>query len=447
MVVDSGARGHALARSYLDSGVDGVLVTPGNDGLRGDFINQNLTGPQFILTTPHDITSLKDPESILKTAKMYQPNLIDVAQDDALANGTVDLLQHYGFSVFGPTQDAAQIEWDKAWSRKFMKRHNIPHPEYRIFHRDTNPSLIVNYAKDLLKKHEKIFFKASGLYAGKGVIGVESKKDITLALEKLADMGEASQTFLVEQGLQGQEFSYYVMSDGEHILDFNRAAQDNKRVFNQDKGENTGGMGAHSPVQILNGLEWKVMKDIIKPTIQGLKKEDRLYTGILYLGGMLCDDGSIKVVEFNSRWGDPECHVILPSITKSNGASYLDLVNSALEQKLDKKHLHKDHTPRVSIVGASTGYPGDYEKVKGKRLFIDYKGVPEGVNFLSAGIKVQDNKMYIAGGRIFSTVASGNTLMNAREKALAAMACCHVEGNGLHYRTDIAWREIEWLWR
>lgn len=422
MIVGSGAREHAMAQAYLSSPhVSKVLVTPGNQGMLRDGIDIDAS------------TSLKDKDSFLRVASEHKPYLIDVAQDDALAAGTVDLLSQNNFRVFGPTREAARVEWDKKWSREFMKKHNLPIPKYKSF-TIGNQREALEYTEGLLKQCNTVFFKASGLYAGKGVIPTTNMDEALAAVSSLKGMGDASKVFLVEEGMSGEEFSYYAMVDGKNYVCF-KSAQDNKRVWNLDKGPNTGGMGCNSPALVTRGLERKIENEIIKPTIAGLNAEGISYKGILYLGGMVSEKGDLKIVEFNSRWGDPECHVILPGVKND----YFELVNAAIDGRLNQVTLDEDDLTRVCVIGASAGYPGHYEK--GKKLIIgegkDY------ADFLSAGIEIQDGNMYTAGGRVFSFIGSGKDVVEARQKALQAMACCSIEDNGLHYRTDIAWRDVQ----
>tara|TARA_Y100000310_G_C20549092_1_gene747131 strand:- start:496 stop:1128 length:633 start_codon:yes stop_codon:yes gene_type:complete len=197
----------------------------------------------------------------------------------------------------------------------------------------------------------------------------------------------------------------------------------------------TGGMGCNSPALVTKGLEDTIEEKIIGRAVAGLYAEGIPFTGILYLGGMLCEDGSVKVIEFNARWGDPECTVILPGIQND----YFQLVNAAIDGKLDRVQLEQDDLTRVCVVGASAGYPRDYEK--GKRLWIDESGFPADTHYLSAGIDVRDGQMYTADGRVFDIVATDTNVIGARRKALQAMACCDIEDNGLYYRTDTAWRD------
>lgn len=439
LIIDGGARGHALALAHLRSGADEIMVGPGNKGMEGDFVN----APLYKLGRRHEnlrrisiapTISLKKPETMLLVAEEYMPDFIEVAQDDALAAGAVDLLRERGFKVFGPTKQAAQIEWDKEWARQFMERHNLPRPEYRSFDISEGPQAR-DFALSMIQKHGKAFFKAVGLYAGKGVIEVKDTEGIVAAHRSLEGMGSAAQRFLVEQGLEGEEFSYYAITDGKSWYPF-KSAQDHKRIDSRDRGENTGGMGAYSPALVTQGLENCINNEIIAPTLQGLKKEGRTYQGILYLGGMVCKDSSIKIIEFNSRWGDPEVHAILP-----DAHNYNPLVMHASQGTLSDVALLTEGKTYVSVVGASAGYPDN--PIKGKRIYIDYAALPLGVELLSAGIAVRDGEMYTNGGRVISVVGTGQDTIQARQQALAGMACIAFEDNTLHYRTDIGWRDIE----
>ena len=425
MIVGGGAREHSMARAYATSDlVSEVLVTPGNQGMTPEGIIINQT------------TSLSDSASFLRVAKEYKPDLIDVAQDDALAVGTVDLLTENGFRVFGPTKAAARVEWDKEWSRGFMARHGLPIPKYEVFNRSSDAIPASQYAEYLLQNCETVFFKASGLFFGKGVVPATNMDEVNVALLELEKMGDASNKFLVEEGMVGEEFSYYAKVDGTHFVCY-KSAQDNKRIWNGDRGPNTGGMGCNAPALVTKGIEARIESEIIAPTVLGLNEEGTPYNGILYVGGMFCEDGSVKVVEYNSRWGDPECHVILPGVKND----YFELVNAAIDGKLDQVTLEEDDLTRVCVIGASAGYPGSYEK--GKRLILDKERVGQLADMLSAGIKIEDGEMYTAGGRVFSLVGEGQNVIEAREKALQAMALCSIEDNGLVYRTDVGWRDVQ----
>lgn len=426
MIAGSGAREHSLANAYFQSSdVKEVLITPGNQGMLIEEANFKIDPS----------TSLTDKDSFLRVAQEYKPDLIDIAQDDALAAGTVDLLKENGFRVFGPTKAASRVEWDKKWSREFMERAGLPVPKNRSFSRTSGKEAMA-YAESLLEKCGTIFVKASGLFAGKGVIPATTRDEASDAMLEMGSMGDAGKTFIVEEGMEGEEFSYYAMVDGENYICF-KSAQDNKRVWNRDKGPNTGGMGCNAPALVTKGLAAQIEKELIAPQVAQLAKEGIPYTGILYIGGMVLDKaGSLGIVEDNSRWGDPECHVILPGIEND----YFELVNKAVDGELSNILLREDNLTRVCVIGASAGYPTSYDK--GKKLTIDYDA-RNFADFLSAGMKMDKGHMYTNGGRVFSFVGKGEDVIVARQNALKAMAYCSIEDNGLHYRTDIAWRDIQ----
>ncbi|MBW2967500.1 hypothetical protein KY362_03365 [Candidatus Woesearchaeota archaeon] len=421
MVVDGGARGHALARAYLKSPhVKEVVVTPGNTGMLEPGI------------TIYPKTSLKDAESFLSAAKELKPSLVDVAQDDALAAGTVDKLVAVGFRTFGPTKAAARLEWDKEWAREVMKKSGVKVPEYQAF--DQADKRSVDYAVRLLMHNEKVFFKIAGLLAGKGVVSAVNAEEAEEAYTKVQKMNSPIPRVLVEAGLKGEELSFFGYCGKGGIAGV-RPVQDNKRVWNGDKGPNTGGMGCHQPAKIGEGLEWRMLADQ-----EMIRKEMELrgipYEGIFYAGLMkdyLRERPAF--VEINSRGGDPELPLYIQGIQND----YFELMIDILEGR--KPEIEEDDKTRVLIVGASAGYPGGYEK--GKRVFIDKHNLPEDLVWFSAGLRRDGDNFYTAGGRLFDVIATGDDILEARFSALQAMACFHVAGGGLHYRTDIAERDLQ----
>ena len=440
MIVDSSARAHALSDAYERSpNVKRIIVSPGND-----FIGYN-RGKEVIIA-PGKLT---DPQSFLAVAQQYKPDLVDVCQDDALAVGTVDLLKENGFDVFGPTRDAARLEWDKAWARGFMKRHGIPHPQYLVF---TNQQDGIDFvAKSYETGQASFFIKAAGLCAGKGAIPANSLEEALKAIETMKSFGKAGEVYLIEECMTGEEASVYAILNGNGT-DFNvtKPAQDHKRLNNNDEGPNTGGMGAVAPAGLVasnNYLEAAIKRQVIVAAINGLQDEHIPYTGILYCGIMAVErNGELvpKVVEFNSRWGAPEAEVVVPGILTPMDEIAFACVNS--EFLMD---FQEDDKTRVCVVGASRGYPGDYSAVKNKQIFglEDAMKMP-GITVFGAGIKVADGKFYANGGRLFSLVAEGDNVKNAQSKALDAMRCVHMKGDtdfkfNLHYRTDIGRRDIE----
>ena len=300
---------------------------------------------------------------ILQAIKKYKIDLVDVAFDDALAAGFVDKLQKYGVTAFGPTKKAAQLEWSKEWSRNFMQKYKLPIPEFHTFTNTRDAIQFIN------KGHERLLFiKASGLALGKGVIKAETKEQAKDAILAMSQFGKSGETFLIEEGLQGEEFTFFAICDGVGYQ-IAKSSQDHKTIFNGDKGPNTGGVGCVSPTGALSkNLITDIEKKIIQPTLSGMQKEGRPYTGILYIGGMVTKQG-IKIIEFNARWGDPEAEVILPGLQ----TDYLDLVQKTLRGNIKNTQISFDKKIRVSITGCANGYPTDYTDVKGKEIF----GIPE----------------------------------------------------------------------
>ncbi len=427
MIVDSGARAHALSLVYEKSSiVKQVIVIPGNDFIVYQRQKDIIVDKQC---------SFFQPQTILDLVNKYKPDLIDVAQDDALALGTVDLLQKHGFSVFGPTKAAARIEWDKVWSKEFMQRHVIPTSPFTVFGDKEDARKYVTSLYFINKQNKVVYVKASGLCAGKGALRAENWHEAMFAIEKMNVFGDAGKMLVIENGLQGEEFSSYVISDG-HGYSMLPSSQDHKALFNFDQGPQTGGMGAISPVMIASSFS-KEIEEIMAKTISDMEKEGVPFRGILYLGGMVVE-GKVMVIEFNARWGDPECHVILPSLK----IDYGELVQSSLHGKVNQLNRKYDTKVRICVVGAERRYPES--PVRGKQIYgLEQVMQCEGVTLLGAGIAMQDNKFYTNGGRLFSIVGEGNTLLEARQKAYAAIACIHIEGNNLHYRTDIGWRDME----
>lgn len=429
MIVDSSARAHALSDAYERSpNVKKIIVSPGND-----FIGYNRQ--KEVVIEPGKLT---DPNSFLAVAQKHKPDLVDVCQDDALAVGTVDLLQNNGFTVFGPTKAASRLEWDKAWARDFMRTHKIPHPEYITCE---NEEYGIALATQIYEKtKEKLtFIKAAGLCAGKGAVPARNLEEAIAAIKTMKSFGAAGETFLIEEGMVGEEASVYAFSDDWNMR-MTKPAQDHKRLLWGDQGPNTGGMGAVAPAGVITeDVRGKIAREVIIPAINGMRMREMPYTGVLYVGVMV-DDGKPRVVEFNSRWGAPEAEVILPGIQTPMDEIAFACVNREL-QKLD---IIEDGKARVCVVGASKGYPGDISAVKGRYINgLDLAMKVPGVKVYGAGIKVQDGKFYANGGRLFSLVAEGATVKEAQAKALDAMRLVSVEGNNLHYRTDIGWRDMQ----
>jgi len=430
MIVGFGAREYVISTAYeRNSGVEKIIVAPGND-----FISYKR---EKLVVSDGDC-NLKSPGSIRLLAEKYKPDLIDVAQDDALASGTVDSLLKHGFNVFGPTRKAARIiEAEKRLSKEFMQRHGIPTSDFQVFRGINGVKSKIYLERLFLKNPDKIVYvKASGLCGGKGALKAKGKDETKKRIMQMNDFGKAGEYFIIEDALEGAEFSYFVISDGENYKTLG-SAKDYKRSFENDFGEQTGGMGAISPAKITEGIEEEIENELVSKAIDGMRKEKIFYKGILYVGGILVD-GKPFCIEYNARWGDPETQVILPGLQND----YIDVVQATIDGRLNEIDLVHDGLERVCVVGVAKGYPdtksAEYKNSQRKRIF----GLEEvmkisGINVYGAGIKLQNGKFFVNGGRLFSVVGKGKNLKEAREKSYDAISRIKIEGNNLHYRKDI----------
>jgi phosphoribosylamine--glycine ligase len=450
-IIDGGGRGAALVAAYAKNPlVERILVIPGND-----YMQENSSKP--VVTYPHlKTTDVKEIVEICTTEKV---SLVDVAQDDAVAAGVTDALQKEGIVVFGPTKSAGELEWSKAFSREFMQRNTIPQPDFAIF-----SSVAEGMAYLQQQPDQPWFVKASGLALGKGALPANNNAEAEERIVELQEFGDAGKTYLLEKWLKSpdgsnvEEFSAFAISDGKswRMIGY---AQDHKRALDADKGENTGGMGVSTPPLVITKDIAKQTEDIFSKTFTGLQKEGRSYVGVLYLGGMIVGE-KVYVVEFNARWGDPEAEAVIPGIIND----YYELIQTILRKQLDTITIKIDNSYRVAIAGTARGYPEDYKAVKGKQIIgLSEAKKMEDVIVFGAGIATKssvkrgdpstpslrsvaqdDSVDYVVnGGRIFYVVAEGKTVIDAREKAYAAMERISIEGDNLHYRKDIGWRDVK----
>lgn len=433
LIVDGGGRGAVLVDKYGSSEhVSRILVVPGNDLMQINTKKPVITYPNL------KTTSVKE---ILDICKKENVDLVDVAQDNAVEVGLVDELLKNGIPVIGPTRVAGQIEWDKQWARKFMGKYQIPMPKYHIFYTEKEG---IEYVKNL--PAIKCFVKASGLAEGKGSIPAKNKNEAIEAIKQMKNFGRAGETYLLEKWLVGEEFSAFALCDGESfkIVGY---AQDHKRVFDGDKGPNTGGMGCVSNPLVVDKNIKRQVDEIFQKTMDGLRKEGRPYIGVLYLGGMVVDDEAVPagrqvfVIEFNARWGDPEAQVITPAIKND----FIEIADAIIFGKLKKLKLNVDKKVRVVIAATAKGYPVNYSSVKGKKIFGIDVAIKKKVKLYGAGIINVNGNYVVNGGRVLYTVGEGKNVIKAREKAYKAMAHIKIEDNNLHYRTDIGWRDVERL--
>jgi phosphoribosylamine--glycine ligase len=419
LIIGGGGREHALAWKAAQSAkVSQVFLAPGNAGTA---LEDKLTNVDV---------GAEDVPALLAFAEQNQIDLTIVGPEVPLVLGVVDAFQAKGLKIFGPSQAAAQLEGSKAFTKDFLERHNIPTADYRNF-TEIEPALAY-----VQQKGAPIVVKADGLAAGKGVIVAMT---LTEAEDAIRDMlagnafGEAGNRVVIEEFLDGEEASFIVMVDGKNVLPF-ATSQDHKRVGNGDTGPNTGGMGAYSPAPVVTAdIHQRVMREVIYPTVKGMAAEGNTYVGFLYAGLMIMADGTPKVIEYNCRFGDPETQPIMMRLQ----SDIVELVEAALDGKLDQIQAEFDSRASVGVVIAAGGYPANY----GKGDVID--GLELGnanSKIFHAGTKNIDGKVITNGGRVLCATALGNTVTEAQQNAYKLAKT--ISWNGMFYRDDIAYRAI-----
>ncbi|MBP7832545.1 MAG: phosphoribosylamine--glycine ligase [Candidatus Levybacteria bacterium] len=423
LILGSGGREEALADAYSkNKNVKAVFIAPGN-GLTG-FRNKKV---RALLDTP-----VNDFKKILQASEAHKIDLVDVASDEPLSLGFVDMLQKEGMHAFGASKNAAEIEWNKEWSRDFMKKYKLPIPQYVSF---TDSKKAISYIEKL--PEQPLYVKASGLALGKGALFAANKKEAISAVMDMKKFGNAGNTFLIEECMVGEEFSLFVLCDGKDYVVIG-AAQDHKTVFNKNVGPNTGGMGCVFPGLVVTSKIIKECEDkIVKPFMKGMIAEERPYSGVLYVGGMITHTG-IKIVEFNARWGDPEAEVILSAIK----TDYLSVIEKIIDKKLKGVKITLDQKTRVSVAGCASGYPDDYKNVKGKKIF-GLETVSKRALLYGSGIAKHEKNLLVNGGRIFHIVGVGKDVIESRAQAYSEISKIFIEDNNLHFRTDIGWKDVE----
>lgn len=437
LVVDGGGRGAALVDKYSQSKhVGRILAVPGNDLMKINSEKPLQIFPQLKTTSVKEIIEICQKEKV---------DLVDVAQDNAVEAGLVDLLTQNNILAVGPTRAAGQIEWDKAWAREFGQRHGLLQPAFKIC---SSPKEGLAYLKT--QPDSAWFIKAAGLAEGKGVLPAKDSDEAKERIKEMVRFGQAGKVFLLEEWLKGEdgfgeEFSTFIFSDGKNYQIVG-SAQDHKRANNFDEGENTGSMGCSAPPLVLTKeINKEVKTKILDPVIAGLRQEGRPYKGVLFLGGMIIKkQGRLKpyVIEFNSRWGDPEAEVLLPSLKND----LFEVGLSVAQGNIQKLKIEIDNLARVVVAGAARGYPAGYSQVKGKQIYgLEEARKVKGVRIYGAGVKEVSGKYYAHGGRLFYLVGEGKNVIEARGRAYEAMSLVHIDGNNLHYRTDIGWRDVQRL--
>ncbi|WP_312671903.1 phosphoribosylamine--glycine ligase [Pseudescherichia sp.] len=420
LVIGNGGREHALAWKAAQSPlVSTVFVAPGNAGTALEPTLQNVA------------ISATDIPALVSFAENEKIDLTIVGPEAPLVIGVVDAFQAAGLKIFGPTQGAAQLEGSKAFTKDFLARHNIPTAEYENF-TEVEPALAY-----LRKKGAPIVIKADGLAAGKGVIVAMTLEEAEAAVHDMLAgnaFGNAGHRIVIEEFLDGEEASFIVMVDGEHVLPM-ATSQDHKRVGNGDTGPNTGGMGAYSPAPVVTSeVHQRTMERVIWPTVKGMAAEGNTYVGFLYAGLMIDKQGNPKVIEFNCRFGDPETQPIMLRMK----SDLVELCLAACEGKLDEKTSEWDDRASLGVVIAAGGYPGNYRT----------GDVIHGLPLESVGGKVfhagttlaDDDQVLTSGGRVLCATALGNTVAEAQKNAYTLMADIHWDGS--FSRQDIGYRAI-----
>ncbi|EJQ90680.1 phosphoribosylamine-glycine ligase [Bacillus cereus ISP3191] len=413
LVIGRGGREHALAWKFAQSEkVEKVYVAPGNEGMRD-------------VATPIDIDE-NDFDALVLFAKENHVELTFVGPEIPLMNGIVDRFKEEGLRVFGPNKAAAVIEGSKAFTKELMKKYNIPTAAYETF---TDYEEAVQYIE---KVGAPIVIKADGLAAGKGVtVAMTLEEALQAAKEMLQDVkfGEASKKIVIEEFLDGQEFSLMAFVNGTTVHPM-VIAQDHKRAFDGDKGPNTGGMGAYSPVpQISESAVQEAIETVLHPTAKAMIQENRSFTGILYAGLILTNDGP-KVIEFNARFGDPETEVVLPRLEND----LVDVCNAVLDES--KLTLQWSEESVIGVVLASKGYPEAYKKgeiIKGLDALQD-------VIVFHAGTAMKHGDFVTNGGRVLFVTCKANSLQEAKDTVYKEIG--KIESDGLFYRSDIGYRAI-----
>ena len=417
-MIGSGGREHALCWALKKSPLLGRLFcAPGNGGIAG-------VAECLSLDT-------SDAEAVIAFCRNEKIGLVIVGPEAPLVEGLVDSLEAAGIAAFGPSAKAAQLEGSKGFTKDLCARHNIPTAGYIRTNKADKAKAFVRAGS------MPIVIKADGLAAGKGVIIAENLREAEDAIDAIlgGQFGAAGAELVVEEFLEGEEASFFALVDGQNILPL-ASAQDHKRVGDGDTGPNTGGMGAYSPAPVMTKeMTARVMDEIIRPTVAGMAAEGQPFKGVLFAGLMVTAQGP-KLIEYNVRFGDPECQVLMMRLK----SDLLAVLKATAEGKLKGVTLDWDPRPALTVVMAAKGYPGAYGKgsvIAG----LKEAGAADGVQIFHAGTKLEGGQITANGGRVLNVTALGDTVGAAQAKAYAAVDKIHwAEG---FCRRDIGWRAIE----
>ena len=418
LVVGSGGREHALAWKLAHSPrVQMVYVAPGNGGTAQDERLKNVD-----ITVLDELADFAEREGVAFTL---------VGPEAPLAAGIVNLFRARGLKVFGPTREAAQLESSKDFAKAFMKRHNIPTADYETFSDAAAAHAYID------AKGAPIVVKADGLAAGKGVVVAMTLEEAHAAVDMMLSgnkLGDAGARVVIEEFLDGEEASFIVMVDGKHALAL-ASSQDHKRLLDEDRGPNTGGMGAYSPAPIVTPqMHARVMREIIMPTVRGMEKDGIRFTGFLYAGLMIDKDGNPRTLEFNCRMGDPETQPIMARLK----SDFSKVVEQAIAGTLDTVELDWDRRTALGVVLAAHGYPDAPRK--GDRI----NGIPaeteQAVTFHAGTTLADGDKLVTSGGRVLCVVGLADSVREAQQHAYDTINQINFEG--MQYRRDIGFRAL-----
>lgn len=420
LIIGGGGREHALAWKAAQSPrVMQVFVAPGNAGTVHEPKCENVA------------IGAEDIDVLLVFAQKNRVDLTIVGPEAPLVLGVVDRFRAAGLRCFGPTKDAAQLEGSKAFSKDFLARHRIPTAAYATF-TEAEP------AKTFIRSQSMpLVIKADGLAAGKGVIIAQTQAEAFAAVEEMLTkqaFGTAGARIVIEEFLAGEEASFIVMVDGEHVLPL-ATSQDHKRVGDGDTGPNTGGMGAYSPAPVVTpALHARIMREVIEPTVQGMALDGIPYTGFLYAGLMIGPDGAPRLLEYNCRFGDPETQPVMMRLR----SDLVALIDAALDQRLHEVEAEWDERVALGVVMAAAGYPGPYPK--GDVI----TGLPAhdsaNAKVFHAGTVTRNGDIVTSGGRVLCVTALGATTAEAQEHAYELVR--EICWEGVQYRKDIGYRAI-----
>jgi phosphoribosylamine--glycine ligase len=420
LVIGSGGREHALAWKLKQSPrVSEVIVAPGNAGTAAESGVRNAA------------IAATDIDALLSLAKVENVALTVVGPEAPLVAGIVDRFRAAGLRCFGPTAAAAQLEGSKAFAKDFLARHRIPTARYAVF---TELAPALAYVRE---NGAPIVIKADGLAAGKGVVVAMTLAEAEQALTDMLGthaLGDAGARVVIEEFLDGEEASYIVIADGTHALPM-ATSQDHKRVGDGDTGPNTGGMGAYSPAPVVTpAVEERVLREVIEPTLAGMRADGAPFIGFLYAGLMIGRGGAPKVIEFNVRFGDPETQPIMLRLQ----SDFVELIEAALDGRVDEAQARWDARPAIGVVLAAQGYPG---KVRSGDAIRGHEAdIGADMKVFHAGTKSDKGTTVTSGGRVLTVCALGDDLREAQRHAYAVAAKIAYEG--MFYRRDIGHRAL-----